>query len=693
METALLSLDPLVPWQVLAPLAGLAALVSLFALLRRARGAVGRTLLFVLLTLVLANPSLVRERREPVKDLAVVVFDQSPSQQIADRLQQGEMGLAGLVERLAKFPDLDVRVVRAGAAGVDLAPVAETRLFEPVANAFGDVPRKRRAGTILITDGQVHDVPPPEAAAGEYGPIHVLLTGTRREVDRRIEVIKAPSYGLVGKPVSITIRVVDDPAEHSPMAEVRIGHGGGPSRVARVPVGHAVPFEFTLQHGGENVMELEVTPVDGELTLANNRTAVVVNAVRDRLRVLLVSGEPHPGERTWRSLLKADPSVDLVHFTILRPPEKQDGTPIRELSLIAFPIRELFEIKLSEFDLIIFDRYRQRGVLPQVYLENIAHYVQDGGALLESSGPTYSSPFSLYRTPLGAVLPGPPTGRVLDRPFQPAVTDLGQRHPVTADLPGAAAGSGGAPNWGRWFRLNEVTAGRGEVVMVGNERPLLILDRVGEGRVAQLASDQIWLWSRGFEGGGPQAELLRRVAHWLMREPELEEDALRARAEGSKLVIERRSLRPDARPIEINTPGGTVKSVRLLEAQPGRAMATVPVQEPGVYRVSDGQRVALAVVGSLNLPELAQVHATEDRVRPVVAASDGGLFWLADLPHGPDLRRTRPERDQSGRDWLGLRANGDFVVTGVTSTTLMPLPVVVLLLLGAMIGAWLREAR
>ena len=97
-----------------------------------------------------------------------------------------------------------------------------------------------------------------------------------------------------------------------------------------------------------------------------------INGVRDRLRVLLVSGEPHAGERTWRNLLKSDASVDLVHFTILRPPEKQDGVPVDELSLIAFPTRELFIEKIEDFDLIIFDRYRRRGILPSLYLENIA---------------------------------------------------------------------------------------------------------------------------------------------------------------------------------------------------------------------------------------------------------------------------------------------------------------------------------
>ena len=279
--------------------------------------------------------------------------------------------------------------------------------------------------------------------------------------------------------------------------------------------------------------------------------------MRDRLRVLLVTGEPHPGERVWRNILKSDPSVDLVHFTILRPPEKQDGTPIRELSLIAFPIRELFDAKLDDFDLIIFDRYSRRGVIPEAYLENIARYVRNGGALLEAAGPNFGTPMSLSRTPLGAILPAEPTGDVYEEGFKPQVTALGRRHPVTADLPGAGP-RGGEPSWGRWFRQVDARAHRGVTVMTGDRgEPLLVLDRVGKGRVAQLLSDEMWLWARGFEGGGPQAELLRRLAYWLMKEPDLEENDLRAAVDGDRLVVTRQSLEPDDRPVTVTAPDGS----------------------------------------------------------------------------------------------------------------------------------------
>ena len=159
------------------------------------------------------------------------------------------------------------------------------------------------------------------------------------------------------------------------------------------------------------MIELEVAPVENELAADSNRAVVNIEGVRDKLRVLLVSGKPHPGERMWRNLLKSDANVDLVHFTILRPPEKgSDGTPINELSLIAFPVADLFGRRIKDFDLIIFDRYAQQSILPYVYLENIANYVRDGGALLMAEGPEFSTPDGLYYSPLGAISPAEPSG-------------------------------------------------------------------------------------------------------------------------------------------------------------------------------------------------------------------------------------------------------------------------------------------
>jgi hypothetical protein len=691
---------PLLPWYAIAFLGAACALVLSVGILRRAPGLLWRAIAVAILLAALVNPSLIEEKRSPQRDTAIVVVDESSSQLIGDRRHATEEALTALSDRLSHERDLDLRVVRAGkpqpGAGDD-----GTRLFTALTRAMSDVPRQRLAGVVMITDGQVHDVPAGDAKAAAEAvgaPLHVLLSGRPDEGDRRLVVAQAPSFGLVGKELQLKIRIEDMP-ETSPGKQQDGGTGqaivtwrkdGGAPRQVAVPVGRDVPLTLPIDHGGPNILELEVESGPRELTLDNNHAVVVVNGVRDRLRVLLVSGEPHAGERVWRNILKSDPSVDLVHFTILRPPEKQDGTPIRELSLIAFPIRELFDVKLDEFDLIIFDRYSRRGVIPQAYLENVARYVRKGGAFLEAAGPSFGTPLSLSRTPLGTILPTEPTGNVYEEGFKPQLTDLGRRHPVTEELPGSGP-PGGAPSWGRWFRQVEARVHHGVTVMGGDHGdPLLVLDRVGQGRVAQLLSDQMWFWARGFEGGGPQAELLRRLAYWLMKEPDLEENDLRAMVEGDRLHVTRQSLEPDDRPVSVAAPDGSSRSLTLAPESGGRSTGTLPIGEMGLYRVTDGSRTALAAAGPLNPIELADVRSTPDKLAPIVAATGGGIFW-AGSGTIPEIRRVSPERAAAGRNWMGFRANGDYNVTGFSETPLLPGVAALLLIIGGLLAAWRRE--
>ncbi len=699
MENAPLTLDfaPLIPlWAVLALCAASAALL-LFGLIQRARGSLLRGLAALLLLTVLANPVARKEERATLPDIAVLVVDESPSQGIENRAVQTAEAAAALTERLGRIPNLELRTVKAGAPDAESAKRDDgTRLFSALNMALTDVPRHRLAGTIMITDGQVHDVPETAAAADILGaPVHVLLTGRPDERDRRLVVVNAPTFGMVNQQLSLTLRIEDPAAGPTEMTELLLRQQDRPDLRQSVPLNREVTVPFRLDRAGRSLLELEVPALPGELTAMNNRAALSINGIRDRLRVLLVTGEAHAGERVWRNLLKADPNVDLVHFTILRPPDKQDGTPIRELSLIAFPIRELFEIKLSEFDLVIFDRYRRRGILPNAYFENIARYVENGGALLEVSGPAYATPLSLYRTPLADVFPGRPTGTVRHEAFQPQLSALGRRHPVTAGLPGAGE-AGGLPSWSRWFRTVNVDVKRGHVVMeTPLAEPLLLLDRVQKGRVAQLYSDHVWLWSRGFEGGGPQAELLRRLAHWMMKEPDLEEEALRADVRDGRLEIERRSMTPREAPLTVTRPDGSQRQLTLQERGDGAATGALAADLPGIWRISDGEREALATVGAVNPREFADVRATPAKLQPIVAASQGASKWLRDGL--PDIRMTeRPRgvaRESSGRDWIGLIRREDYAVVGLTLTPLAPALAMLVLAVAALMLMWRRESK
>ncbi len=527
----------------------------------------------------------------------------------------------------------------------------------------------------------------------------MLLTGNDDDWDRRLVVRNAPAFAILGEQVNLTVRIEDQgAAPGDTLVPLSIAIDGGAPMLFDVPLGEDMELPVELPHGGMNVLQFETPVVDGELTGRNNAAVVQINGVRDRLRVLLVSGEPHPGERTWRNLLKSDSAVDLVHFTILRPPEKQDGVPVDELALIAFPTRELFIEKIDEFDLIIFDRYRRRGILPSSYFENVADYVTNGGAVLVSAGPEYATADSIYRSPLGFVLPGAPTARVFEEGFLPTLSEIGLRHPVTAGLMeafGATQAEDGTvtPDWGRWLRQVEVTPTPGATVaMEGIDgRPLLMLERVGEGRVALIASDQSWLWDRGFEGGGPQLELLRRLAHWMMKEPELEEEALWVEPSGQTMRVIRRTLADEAPEVTVTGPDGSEVALGLSEVSPGRFETLYDAPEIGFYRLSDGTLETVIALGPAAPREFEETIASDALLGPVVAATAGGVVRIADGL--PDVRAVREGRPAAGNGWIGITPREAYVTANLTIAPVLPAWAFLLISVLFVLGAWLREGR
>ena len=681
-----LAFAPIPGWPLIAVLGAAGAALMFVLALARARGWWLRTLAFVLLLAALANPSIRNEERQGLDDIAVAVIDRSLSQNTGSRMAQADDAEKALKAAAARLGNTELRVVEVH-SGIS-AEDDGTRAFDALNRALADIPPDRFAGAIMVTDGQIHDAPGDPAKSGIGGPLHGLLTGSKSERDRKLVIDRAPRFGIVGKEQMIRFHVEEVNGSSAPI-DVTLSYGTGEPRIVTVTPGEVTEFPLTVEHGGQNIAELSVPPLDGEISTNNNRAIAVIEGIRDRLRVLLVSGEPHPGERTWRNLLKADASVDLVHFTILRPPEKQDGTPVKELALIAFPTRELFVEKLDEFDLVIFDRYRRQAVLPAVYLSNVARFVEDGGAVLIASGPDFASEDGLYATPLADVISAVPTGEVIEGAFKPLLTNAGKKHPVTSDLPGSA---GETPSWGRWFRIVGTRKSSGDTLMSGpDDRALLVLSHQGKGRVAQMLSDQGWLWARGFEGGGPQTELLRRTAHWLMKEPDLEEEALTATQQGRQLVIERRTMAGKSDPVTVTLPSGKRVSVPLSETAPGRWQGRLDIAEAGLHRLSDGKLEAVAAAGSADARELNDLIATTAILTPVAAAAGGSVRWLEDGL--PQVVKVSPGRQASGSGWIGLKANGAYRVTAVSDIPLFA----TLLSLGALLlglcAMWYREGR
>jgi hypothetical protein len=621
------------------------------------------------------------EDRTPLKDIVVLLIDQSASQTLLDRARITENRTAEIEAALAARPNTQVHRIEVNDGPDDTGSLLMTALSEQLSK----LPSERIAGIILLSDGLLHDL---ELAPELPAPLHLMLSGKKSDWDRRVTVKNAPAFAILDEEITLTLRIEDSGAAPATpvIVPLIISVDGGPPQSYQVPLNQDLSLPITLPHAGRNIIQFETPKVAGELTDRNNSALVQINGVRDRLRVLLVSGQPHAGGRIWRNLLKSDSAVDLVHFTILRSPNKQDGVPVDELSLIPFPTRELFMEKIHDFDLIIFDRYKRRGILPALYLDNVVDYVRNGGAVLVAAGPDFASANSLYRSPLSNILPAEPTARVITKPLRPKLTAVGQKHPVTANL------SSDKTEWGRWLRQIEVTQKSGHILMSGaDERPLLILDRQGEGRVALLASDHAWLWHRGFEGGGPQRELLRRLAHWMMKEPDLEEETLTARAYGDGLKIIRQSLQDNIAPVTVTSPSGNKSLLNLKQTAPGRFEADLQTDELGLYRlIGDGQSSVVGL-GPTAPREFEHTIATAELLKPLITSTGGGVIRMTAAL--PGLRDVRPGRKAAGRGWIGLTPRKAFETRDITQLALLPPWLVLLLIAGLITAGWLREGR
>jgi hypothetical protein len=679
-DAARLGFDPLIPWMALWILVAAAAVLWGVYLYFRGKAWLFRALALTVLAVALSNPLWIEEQREPLKDIVAVVMDRSESMNFRGRTETAQAAYDQLRRAIEEDENLELRIAETdpGADGTDL--------YMTMQSAMSDAPRDRIAGVVMITDGQIHDIPEDTTDSVQFGPIHAMIVGGDDEVDRNIEIQQAPSFSIVDQRLEMRIQV-NDPTEQRVRVGVTINGEARPDQT--VPVGEPTMLSFTLRQRGENLVVLSVDGIPNELTLANNLASARISGVQDRLRVLLVTGEPHAGARVWRDLLKSDPAVDLVHFTILRPPEKGENIPNSELALIAFPKAQLFREKLDEFDLVIFDHELRPAVLEEQYLDRVARYVERGGALLIASGPPYPGAYILYNTPLGGVLPGRATGELVDGKFTPRLTDLGKRHSVTATLP--------TEGWGPWMRYMKMERGQAESLMQAPDgAPLLLLNRVGQGRVASVMSDQMWLWARGYEGGGPYAELIRRTAHWLMKEPELEEELLEIEASAApELKATLQTLSDSPAKLTVQGPDGVSTDYDWSLTSPGHYQTSLPAPQLGLYRATSGKLSAVTLRGPTHPREYLDLRATADKVQPLATATLGGVFRLgADgTPDMPRLQRVGDRGNASGSDWFGLRERGAYAVRATESTTLLPGVVGMLLACVFMMLAWRREGR
>ena len=689
-----MAFDPLLPAVWIIVLGSLMFLAALAAGIGRLRSYFLRLLAGLFLVLALLNPQTVIEERDPLQDVVLIIKDESESMKLGERSEAADKTYQALLEQLKADPSLDVStaLIRPNSDG--------TRLTTSLIDGLGNLPASRLAGVIAITDGQVHDLPQnPETLLPEGVPFHSIIIGEEKARDRRISAIVAPKYGLVGEQAEFELRV-DDPGFEGERANIEIKLNGETKARFPATIGNRISIPIEIERRGPNTVELTVRAAEGELTLNNNVFVAEILGIRDRMQVLLVTGEPHNGGRSWRNLLKSDPAVELVQFTILTNPRvKNTNARQGELSLIAFPTRQLFEEKLDEFDLIIFDHFRRRfapsrsgrstPILSPVYLQNVARYVDDGGALLIATGPAFAEKESIYRSPLSAVLPTRPTGETTKETFKPELNEKGRRHPITSSFAGKEDQS-----WGKWFRIIDNKPISGDVLMEGPDAaPLLVIDKIGEGRVAMLMSDQAWLWSKGFDGGGPYSEMFRRTAHWLMGEPDLDAEKLTATAENGLLAIERRTLEDRAQTVVVEKPDGTKETIRLSKTANGIYRGSVKSAGQGAYRLASGDVTTITAIGSLNPKEYAKLQPTTEILTPLAEGTGGGLFPTELSASLPAIRRIKAGKTAKDADWMGLVAHEDYAVRSSKRSPLAPGWLFFALALLSMGGAWLREGK
>lgn len=704
-----ISADPLIPIGLIAGLGLLYGAASLMAARGKTKGAWLRAAAGGVMVVTLVNPEILTEERESIPTEVVVVVDKSDSQKLDGRDVTTQAAYDDVIRQLARIPGTNVRTIEYTHEidGRKDGRYDGTQLFKRMENGFADIPRERLGAVIILTDGVVgdaknHDI---NRLLGNDAPLHALVSGKDTEVDRRIILEGTPIFADVNSKQKFRFSVVDDGADNSDpnkQISVKIKNGGQEIDAVMVRPGQMMEVSVDIPHAGENFIEFIAEPLAGELTTFNNRAVKEIQGTQKAQNILLVSGAPDANMRMWRNALKSKVNVNLVNISILRPPEKQDNTPLKELSMISLPAQEIFADKLKEFDLVIFDHYAYDGLVAAPYLANVAKYVREGGSLMVVAGPEYATNSSLSLTPLNDVLPAQPNGQVIEKSFVPTMNKLGERHPVAHMLNREAKFRADQSRaFGPWLRMVGVNGTKGTTVMDGADgRPLLVLNRQNEGRVAMLLSDHAWLWGRAYQGGGPVGDLITDVTSWLLKDQKYEEESLQIYPENGYVMIQQRTMADSSTPVTLKTPSGKTIQLTPSNVSPGQWEARIPADEVGGYSVTQaGPHPAMAYtdVGSNYYTELTNVISTTEILSPLAKSRGGEVLRMqgaagnSTLPNIRAVTKDNAAQGLSGKDWIGVKMNGETVLKGVTGEPLLPPWLSLILIIGALAQAYARE--
>jgi hypothetical protein len=561
-----------------------------------------------------------QQTKKPINDEVAIILDNSASQQYSGKLKRSEDVLESLRERIAEIPSLTARVYSLSEfqnSDDELSGDQSTRLLPALRKILSNLDEDRLSGVIFLSDGQVSDS--EETTGSELAqninkhinkPFSVALSGNDSDLDAWITLNNYSKYGKVGSNAQITFTPHYSDNNGAGINNISgvvdvLDDAGNVVESRQVSYGKQVQITLPITKPRLNRYLLALRPVSGELSRINNMLPIELNGIRERMKVLLVTGKIYQGQRLWRNFLKSDPSIDLVHFNILRDVSDNPSAPEYELSLIPFPIFELFGEGIHKFDLIILDQYQGNFQIPEIYLNQVASYVTQGGSLLYVAGDSPDATMAIENSEFQSVLPIVPRGESILRSFKVKPSGLGISHPVTGNF---APNLGSSASWQRAEKVGSIKKNAQILLEDETANPILAMAEFGKGRSATLLSDQLWIWSVNHQGGGPFQQLARNIIHWLLREPDLEPGQIQASITNNQLTVSKDNPYHlddeilNITPLFKTQNNEQSKALQLVKSEgdkPSKLAAKITIEPDNAYIISSGE------ISKLVIPDIA----------------------------------------------------------------------------------------
>jgi len=649
-----------------------------------------RTCVYGLLIFFLLGPAVVDKRVTKLRRPLTVLLDSSQSMAFpasAKPTQDGKPGKSRfdvmrealldskdpLIQKLNR--DYDLRVFRFGTSLEPIAPASisqlkpqdqGTRLLELLQTAASDA--GAQSGILLFTDGITNgDKKSLEGSPALPVPIFAVGLGeTEGFTDVRIADVRAPEFAFRGRELKLdlTVQAYGLKGKTFPLYFNR-GKNLITSRSINVDADtyeQKITLSFMPKELGTHSFSLSIPVQPGEQLTQNNQKEFKVDVQRDKIRVLTLSGSPSWNYRFLRMAMKQDPLIELVSFVFLRTPTDNVDVPENQLSLIPFPIDDIFLEELKNFDVLVFDDFSHRSYFNPVYLDKVRDFVRDGGGLAMFGGSRSFDSGGYADSSLKDVLPVELDGKgsyQTQSTVQAVLTASGKAHPVTRLLPDPKSNQEAWAKMPPLTALNQVRSARGETLLSaggngsGAAAPLLTIGRFGKGRTLAFMSDDAWRWNFIAVGNHetPQnhLKLIRQAIRWLAQEPSFEQVQIQpipASRPAEKIVIKLRVLKDDFTPT-----GQASVQVRVFgpEGEPSLLSATATSEEgeytaeytptkEGSYRIEAEANLAGKTLGkdrtsfSVAFPygEIDDGRPRNDLLKQIAETSHGEYFSIND---------------------------------------------------------------